>query len=118
MFQKIIIVGNLGRDPEIKYMPDGKAVCNYSVAVKDGENTIWFDVASWGKSGENDKLYLKKGSQVLVEGTVKPSAWIDKKTGEAKCKLTLNSFRTTYLSKKGETSESTTTIKEEDESPF
>ncbi|NLF64674.1 MAG: single-stranded DNA-binding protein [Chloroflexi bacterium] len=78
MYQKIIIVGNLGRDPEMRYMPDGTAVTNLNVATnrrwndpRSGEareETTWFRVAVWGKQAETVNQYLSKGSQVLVEG--------------------------------------------------
>lgn len=76
-FQTAIIVGNLGRDPEMRYTPSGQAVCNLSVAVNDdytnsgGERvkrTIWIHVSTWGKQAETCNQYLKKGSKVLVEG--------------------------------------------------
>lgn len=72
MYHKIIIVGNLGRDPEMRFSPDGKPVTNLSVAVNDdfGETkrTIWVRVSVWGKQAESCNNYLKKGSKVLVEG--------------------------------------------------
>lgn len=75
MFQKIIILGNLGRDPELRYLPDGTAVCNISVAVSDyvkGEQkTTWFRVTLWKNAAENANQYLTKGRTVLVEGTLK-----------------------------------------------
>jgi single-strand DNA-binding protein len=76
-YQTTIIVGNLGRDPEMRYTPSGQAVTNLSVAVgesyTDGagqkvERTTWFKVAVWGKQAEACNTYLKKGSKVLVEG--------------------------------------------------
>lgn len=81
MFQKIIIVGNLGRDPEMRYMPDGTAVTNFSVATsnrwtgKDGQphdETTWFRVEVWRRQAETANQYLTKGSKVLVEGRIKP----------------------------------------------
>lgn len=86
MYQKLIIVGNLGGDPDMRYTPSGQAVCNYNVAVNrswtnnDGsksEETSWFRVSSWGKRAELDNQYLKKGQKVLVEGRLKP----DNETG-------------------------------------
>lgn len=77
MFQTIIIVGNVGRDPEMRYTPGGQAVTSFSVATNrqytnnSGETvkeTIWFRVSAWGKTGEVCNQYLKKGSKVLVEG--------------------------------------------------
>jgi single-strand DNA-binding protein len=77
MFQTIIIVGNLGRDPEMRYIPSGKPVTSFSVATNRqytnnaGETikeTIWFRVSAWDKTAETCNQYLKKGSKVLVEG--------------------------------------------------
>ena len=72
MYHKIILVGNLGRDREMRYTPSGQAVTSFSVAVNDdfGENkrTIWVRVSAWGKTAESCNNYLKKGSKVLVEG--------------------------------------------------
>ncbi|MCA9873173.1 MAG: single-stranded DNA-binding protein [Ardenticatenaceae bacterium] len=81
MYQKIIIVGNLGRDPEMRYMPDGTAVTNFSVASsrrwtgQDGqqhEETTWFRIEVWRRQAETVNQYLTKGSKVLVEGRIKP----------------------------------------------
>jgi single-strand DNA-binding protein len=77
MFQTIVIVGNVGRDPEMRYTPSGQAVTSFSVATNrqytsnNGETvkeTIWFRVSAWGKQAETCNQYLKKGSKVLVEG--------------------------------------------------
>lgn len=77
MYHTVIFVGNLGRDPEMRYTPTGQAVTSFSVAVDDsytsntGERisrTIWFRVSAWGKQAEITNQYLKKGSKVLVEG--------------------------------------------------
>jgi single-strand DNA-binding protein len=76
-FHTIIIVGNLGRDPEMRYLPSGQGVTSFSVASSrsytnnQGEKideTIWFRVSVFGKSAESCNQYLKKGSKVLVEG--------------------------------------------------
>lgn len=81
MYQKIIIVGNLGRDPEMRYTPSGQPVTNFSVATNrkwtntdgtPGEETIWFRVTAWGRLGETCNQYLSKGRQVLVEGRLRP----------------------------------------------
>jgi len=77
MYQKIIVVGNLGRDPEMRYTPSGQAVTNFSVATNrqftasDGQQvkeTIWFRVSAWGRQAETCNQYLRRGSKVLVEG--------------------------------------------------
>ena len=81
MYQKLIVVGNLGRDPEMRYMPDGTAVTNFSVASTrkwtgaDGqprEETTWIKVEAWRKQAETCNQYLSRGSKVLVEGRLKP----------------------------------------------
>jgi single-strand DNA-binding protein len=85
-FHTLIIVGRLGQDPEMRYMPNGQAVTNFSVASDrsyrnaGGELvkvTTWFRVSVWGKQAESCNQYLNKGSMVLIEGTLNP----DKDTG-------------------------------------
>jgi single-strand DNA-binding protein len=77
MYQKIVVVGNLGRDPEMRYTPSGQAVTNFSIATNrqytgnDGQlvkETTWFRVSVWGKQAEACNQYLSQGRQVLVEG--------------------------------------------------
>ncbi len=77
MFHTIIIVGNLGRDPEMRYTPSGQPVTSFNVASNrtyTGNNgqtvkeTIWFKVSVWGKQAESCNNYLRKGSKVLIEG--------------------------------------------------
>ncbi|HEX4857743.1 MAG TPA: single-stranded DNA-binding protein [Usitatibacteraceae bacterium] len=84
---KVILIGNLGRDPETRYMPDGGAITNISVATtsqwkdKNGEKqeaTEWHRVAFFGRLAEIAGEYLKKGSQVYVEGRIRTRKWQDK----------------------------------------
>ena len=84
MYQRLVLVGNLGRDPEMRYTPNGTAVTSLSVATSrkyttaDGqqkEETVWFRVSVWGKQAEPCNQYLSKGRKVLVEG------WCRMKTG-------------------------------------
>ena len=84
---KVILIGNLGRDPETRYMPDGGAITNISIATtetwkdKQGEKqekTEWHRVAFFGKLAEIAGEYLKKGSQVYVEGRLQTRKWQDK----------------------------------------
>lgn len=84
---KVILVGNLGRDPETRYMPDGGAITNISIATtstwkdKSGEKqeaTEWHRIAFFGKLAEIAGEYLKKGSQVYVEGKLRTRKWQDK----------------------------------------
>ncbi len=81
MYHKVIIVGNLGRDPEMRYTPRGTPVTNFSVATNrrwtnedgsTGEETTWFRISAWGKLGEVCNQYLSKGRQVFVEGRMYP----------------------------------------------
>jgi len=77
MYQKIIIIGRLGRDPEMRYTPSGQSVTSFSVATdrrwtdangQRQERTTWFRVSAWGKLGEICNQYLSKGRQVMIEG--------------------------------------------------
>ena len=86
-FNKIIIVGNLGRDPELRYTPQGVAVCNLSLATnekkrdKSGEMqevTTWFRVTLWRNQAENAAKYLTKGSPVYVEGRLGVEEYTDR----------------------------------------
>jgi single-strand DNA-binding protein len=86
-FNKIILVGNLGRDPELRYTPQGSAVCNFSIATnekrkdKAGELqdvTTWFRVTLWNKQAENASKYLTKGSPVYIEGRLRIEEWQDR----------------------------------------
>lgn len=81
MYHTIIVVGHLGRDPEMRYTPSGQAVTNFSVATSrqykgsDGnqvKETTWFRISAWGKQAETCNQYLHKGSKVLVEGRLIP----------------------------------------------
>ncbi len=77
MYHTIIIVGNLGKDPEMRYTPSGQAVTSFSVATSRSytnssgqpvKETVWFRVSAWGKQAETCNQYLRKGNKVLVEG--------------------------------------------------
>jgi single-strand DNA-binding protein len=72
MYQKLILIGNLGRDPEMRYTPEGNPMSNFSMATSrkygDKDETTWFRVTVFGKQAENCYQYLRKGSKVLVEG--------------------------------------------------
>lgn len=81
MWHTIIIIGNLGRDPEMRYTPNGQAVTSFSVATSrqytsnNGQmvkETTWFRISVWGKQAETCNQYLHKGSKVLIEGRLNP----------------------------------------------
>lgn len=85
MYHKLTIVGNLGKDPEMKYTTDGKAVTTFSVAASNRKDeTVWFRVSTWEKLAETCNQYLHKGSKVLVEGALKPDAQGNPRTYERK----------------------------------
>jgi single-strand DNA-binding protein len=84
---KVILVGRLGRDPETRYTSGGQAVCNFSMATdesfksKSGERqkrTEWHKIVVWGKQAEIAQQYLKKGSQLYLEGRIQSREWTDK----------------------------------------
>lgn len=86
-FNKITIVGNLGRDPELRYTPQGVAVCSFSMATnekrrdKSGElqdTTTWFKITLWRQQAENAAKYLTKGSPVYIEGRLRIEEWTDR----------------------------------------
>ncbi len=86
-FNKIIIVGNLGRDPELRYTPQGTPVCSFTVATNDkrkdktGEQqdiTTWFRVTVWGRQAETASQYLTKGRPVYIEGRLRLEEWSDR----------------------------------------
>jgi single-strand DNA-binding protein len=116
-YHTIIIVGNVGRDPEMRYLPSGQPVTSFSVASNrqytgnNGEKvkeTIWFRVTTWGKQAENCNQYLKKGSKVLIEGRLTP----DKETGgprvwtaqdgQPRSSFEVNAVTVQFLSTRGE----------------
>lgn len=86
-FNKIIIVGNLGRDPELRYTPQGIAVCNFSLATNEKKRdkagelqdvTTWFRVTLWRNQAENAAKYLTKGRPVYIEGRLGVEEWTDR----------------------------------------
>ena len=117
MYQKIIVVGNLGRDPEMRYMPDGTAVTNFSIATSrrwsgaDGqprEETTWFRIEVWRKQAETANQYLSKGSKVLVEGRIKsdpntggPKLWT-RQDGSIGANFEIVADTVRFLSSRGE----------------
>ncbi len=84
---KVILVGNLGKDPEVRYTPGGQAVAKFPVATTDNwtdqsghkqEKTEWHNIVVWGKQAENCGQYLSKGRQVYLEGSIRSRSYDDK----------------------------------------
>jgi len=93
MVNKVFLVGNVGRDPEVRSMPSGQPVANFSLATsrkfkdRDGkrqEQTEWHNIVCYGKTAENVAQYVTKGKQLVVEGRIQTRSWDDKNTGEKK----------------------------------
>lgn len=111
MYQQITLIGNLGRDPEMRYTPTGVPVTSFTMAVsrnwvgQDGqrqEKTTWFRVTAWRKLAETASQYLTKGSKVLVVGEVEdPNAYIDRE-GQARASLEVTAQTIRFLSTRGE----------------
>jgi len=116
MYQKVVVVGNLGKDPEMRYTPNGHAVCNFNIATNrtyktsEGvkvEEVTWFRITTWQKLAELCNQYLKKGRKVLVEGRLNsdengnPRVWTrDDGTPAANFELTAAEVR--FLSPAGD----------------
>ena len=109
-FNKIIIVGNLGRDPELRYTPQGVAVCDFSMATnerkrdKSGEMqevATWFRVTLWRNQAENAAKYLKKGSQVYIEGRLSLEEWTDR-DGNTRQTLQVNASEMHFIGSRGD----------------
>jgi single-strand DNA-binding protein len=96
-FNKVILVGNLTRDPEVRYIPSGKAVSEIGLAVNSSwfdkqsnqrkEEVTFVDVTLWGRQAEVAGEYLSKGRPVLIEGRLQLDSWEDKTTGQKRSKL-------------------------------
>jgi single-strand DNA-binding protein len=113
-YHKIIIVGHLGKDPEMRYTPSGTSVTSFSVATdrkytdREGKvvkETCWFRVTVWGKQAEACNEYLTKGSLVVVEGSLKcdpatggPPVWTSQKTGKEVASFEINASHVSFES--------------------
>jgi len=120
MYHTLIIVGNVGKDPEMRYTPSGQAVTSFSVATNreyttgNGEKvkeTIWFRITTWGKQAEVCNQYVKKGMKVLVDGRLTPDkatggprVWT-KNDGSAGASFEVTASTVRFLSSRGETSD-------------
>src|SRR5262245_65561876 len=109
-FNKIVIVGYLGRDPEIRYTPQGTAVCHFSVATTEKKKdrygeaqdvTTWFRVSAWGRQAEVANQYLAKGKQVYVEGRLRQEEYTDKE-GNRRQSLEVTASDIQFLGARGE----------------
>jgi single-strand DNA-binding protein len=102
-FNKVILLGNLTRDPELRYTPQGSAVCEFALALNSVytnkqtgqkvEEVSYIDLVAWGKTGETIAEYMKKGRQIMVEGRLKQDRW-EAQDGKkmSKVRVTVESF--------------------------
>lgn len=100
-FNKIVVVGNIGRNPEVKFTPQGQQVCEFSVATNEkrtnGEiETTWFQISLWGKLAENTSQYLSKGREVYIEGRLRVREWTDRE-GRTRFSLEVNATEVRFL---------------------
>lgn len=103
---KVILIGNLTRDPEVRYTPKGAAVCDCSIAInrkwKDDsgvthEEVTYVDIVIWGKTAENVGKHLKKGSSACFEGRLNMESWEDKATGQKRSRLKVVAEQVQFL---------------------
>lgn len=103
-FNKVILIGNLTRDPELKHLPKGTAVCNFSMAVnrrwktetgEDRDEVYFADCKAYGKQAEIISQYVKKGHPLMIEGRLTREEWDDKNTGQKKSatRIMIESFQ-------------------------
>jgi single-strand DNA-binding protein len=106
---KVILIGNLGRDPELRYTQGGSAVANFTLATnerwrdKDGNNqerTEWHRIVVWGRTAENCAQYLQKGRSVYVEGRLQTREWEDK-DGNKRNTTEVNALTVQFLGGRG-----------------
>ena len=107
---KVILIGNLGADPEMRFSPEGKAVTNFSLAVTTGKDksakTTWFRVSCWQRLAELVNQYLTKGRQVYVEGRLYPREW-QGNDGKSHTSLDVVADRVVFLGARPEVAEAT-----------
>src|SRR5512140_2006519 len=111
MVNKVILVGNLGKDPEVRYTAGGQAVASLRIAISRSwtdkasgqrkEETEWHDVEVWGKQAEQCGEYLAKGRQVYVEGRLKTDKWQDKTSGQERSRVKVVADSVRFLGGRG-----------------
>jgi single-strand DNA-binding protein len=108
---KVILIGNLGKDPEVKYTPSGLPVAKFTLATnekykdKDGqfqERTEWHNIVAWQRLAEIVGEYVKKGSKLYIEGRIHTNSWEDKQSGEKKYRTEIVATDLVLLSGRGE----------------
>jgi len=107
---KAILIGNLGRDPELRYTQSGQAVVNFSIATSENwtdksgerqERTEWHRIVAWGKTGELCAQYLSKGRTVYIEGRIQTREWEDRE-GQKRTTTEINAQTVTFIGGRGD----------------
>jgi single-strand DNA-binding protein len=111
MINKVILVGRLGKDPEIRATPQGTPVAKFTVATDEKftdragekqERTEWHNIVAWGKLGEICGQYLKKGKLVYIEGSIRTDSWDDKESGQKKYRTEIVANTMKMLDRRGD----------------
>jgi len=111
MINKVILVGRLGKDPEIRSTPSGTSVAKFTVATDERftdrngekqERTEWHNIAAWGKLGEICGQYLRKGKLVYIEGSIRTDSWDDKESGQKKYRTEIIANTMKMLDRRGD----------------
>ena len=128
-FNKVLLMGNLTRDPELRYTSGGTAVASFGLAVnrkfKQGEEwkdeVCFVDITVWAKQGENCAEYLNKGSQAFIEGRLNYQTWEDKQSGQQRSKLEVVANNVQFLTKQGDKKDmgsGSSSVANDDDVPF
>jgi single-strand DNA-binding protein len=111
MINKVILVGRLGKDPEIRSTPGGTSVAKFTVATDEKftdragekqERTEWHNIVAWGKLGEICGQYLRKGKLVYIEGSIRTDSWDDKESGQKKYRTEIVANTMKMLDRRGD----------------
>ncbi len=111
MVNKVILIGRLGKDPEVRSTPSGTTVTRFSLATderftdRNGEKqdrTEWHNIVAWGKLGEICGQYLRKGKLVYIDGSIHYDSWDDKETGQKKYKTEIRADNMKMLERRGD----------------
>ena len=106
---KVLLMGNLTRNPEIRYTPGGSAVCEFGMAInrrfmqangQEKDETCFVDITVWGKQAESSSRFLQKGSSVFVEGRLVYDQWTEKETGNKRSRLRIYAERVQFLDRR------------------
>jgi single-strand DNA-binding protein len=111
MVNKVILIGRLGKDPEVRSTPGGQTVTKFTLATDERftdrsgekqERTEWHNIVAWGKLGEICGQYLRKGKLVYIDGAIRTESWDDKESGQKRYKTTIVADNMKMLDRKGD----------------